>query len=50
MLGKAVGKLRIAEIAKAFRQIGKAPGPTAAKTNVLAHVGLWPMTIKLNLL
>ena len=47
MLGKAIWKLGIAEIAKAYRQIGKDPGPTAAKTNVLAHVGLWPMTIKL---
>ena len=48
MLRNAIWKLGIAEIAKAYRHIGKVPGPTAAKINVLAHVGLWPMIIKLN--
>ena len=48
MLRNAIWKLGIAEIAKAYRHIGKDPGPTAAKINVLAHIGLWPMIIKLN--
>ena len=55
--GKAIWKPGIAEIVKATR--GFAPGPhkwdlqyllehEAARANVLTHVGLWPMIIKLN--
>ena len=57
MHGKAIWKPGITEIAKASK--GFAPGaykedlqcplqPKAARANVLTHVGLWSMAIKLN--